>query len=43
VPLDGSGAARILAFGALDSASVVSVRYTVGDRTGPSSTAIIER
>ena len=43
VPLDWSGSARILALGELDAASVVSVRYVVGDRTGPASTAIIER
>ncbi|MDR6906799.1 RNA polymerase sigma factor (sigma-70 family) [Agromyces sp. 3263] len=43
VPLDGSGSARILAFGRLDAASVVEVRYAANGRTGPASTAVIER
>ncbi len=43
VTLDGAGSARFIGLGWISSGSAVEVRYAVDARTGPVSTAIVER
>lgn len=43
VTLDGSGVARVVALGGIGSESRVEVRYAADGRTGPVSTATVER
>lgn len=43
VTLDGTGSARFVALGGIGSESLVEVRYAADGRTGPVSTATVER
>ena len=43
VTLDGSGSAGLLGVGWIDDGTAVEVRYAVDGRTGPVSSAVVER